>query len=117
MSGLTDGKFSVGLHVSCTGEAYVSDTASLVIDRTAPQALTHSVKPPGHSLVVGGAVGVSFTEAINCTSLVVAASLSNGKAFKAGTNFGLLCAEDHVQLVFTPAQVCLLCWSTLFCEC
>ena len=105
LSDADDGLYQLGLRVSCTDETYVSDTVSLVIDRTAPQVLPQSVLPPGRALTVGGAVGVSFSESVDCASSVVSASLSDGTVLVSGTHFKIICTADRMYIKFTAAQV------------
>ena len=101
----TDGQYQLGLQVSCADEMYVSDTISLSIDRAAPYALRNSVVPPGHSLTVGGDIGVSFSEPIDCSSLVMGASLDDGAVFAVGSNMSLVCSGTTLHLLFEPEQV------------
>jgi hypothetical protein len=100
-----DGSYMVGLRVSCASGSYVSDTADLVIDRKPPQVLRHLVSPAGRSLTVKDAISASFSEPINCDTLVLSAILADGTALVAGTHFTLTCAGDRIQLLLDEAQV------------
>jgi hypothetical protein len=108
---VADGPLDLGLRVACgDGQPYITSIVRGVIDRVTPRvyfsdADTISNYRDGKA---------SFSEAINCDTVVTSIVASTYGRFQYLTDYSIACQGSHLEFIIDPDFVCLMACIVLF---